>query len=86
MDLTGQSKLTHTYAVNPNTSRVTVTFLDTDENILGSIEIEEARFRPLMEALYSVSKEMYDEFAPNIQDHRTMCKINSGVSITEFHQ
>ena len=84
MDLKANAKIVHDYFINPNTSVITVTFRDALGLELGTIEIEEARFRPFIEALHIVSKELYGEYSQGIQKQTTSFAVNDLLATTEF--
>ena len=82
IDLTGQATIKHEYSFSAG--NIKVTFKDASDTILGSIEIEEVRFRPLMQILKSISEEFYDEFALYIQRSRSSFNKNEKIAITEL--
>ena len=82
IDLTGQATLKHEYSFAAG--NIKVTFKDASDTILGSIEVEEVRFRPLMQILKGISEEFYDEFALYIQRSRSNFNKNEKTATTEF--
>ena len=82
INLTGQPTIKHEYSFS--SGNITVTFKDASDTVLGSIEIEEVRFRPLMQVLKSISEEVYDDFALYIQRSRSNFNKNERIATTEF--
>ena len=75
IDLTGQDTIKHEYEVHFLTKVLKVTFKDSADTVLGTIEIEEAKYRPLLDALRTVANQMYDDWAEGIQRHRSSFRI-----------
>jgi hypothetical protein len=84
IDLTGQTRIKHEYEVHAITKVLTITFKDASDVVLGTIEIEEARYRPFMDALGTVSRQLYDEYAQGIRDHRSSLRILTKEGQTDF--
>lgn len=82
IDLTGQATIKHDYSFSAG--NIKVTFKDASDTILGTVEIEEVRFRPLMQILKTISEQIYDEYAQNIQRSRTTFNKNEGAARTEL--
>lgn len=75
IDLTGQNTIKHEYSVHSITRVLTVTFKDSGDTVLGTIEIEEAKYRPLIDALRTAANQMYDDWAEGILRHRSSFRI-----------
>jgi len=82
IDLKAQATIKHEYSFS--SGNIKITFKDSLDTILGTVEIEEVRFRPLMNTLNSLANEIYDAYAENIQRVRTSFDKNAGEAITEF--
>lgn len=84
IDLTSQDTIKHEYEVHVITKVLTITFKDASDTIIGTIEIEEARYRPLLDALNTAAKQLYDDFAQGIQDHRSSLRLLTKEGVTTF--
>jgi len=82
IDLTGQATVKHSYSFSGGD--ITITFKDSSDVVLGSITVEEVRFRPLMQVLKTNAEQLYNDFAQNIQRSRSTFDVNAGEARTEL--
>lgn len=64
MDLTNQPILTVTYDLDDETGILTATFKDASDITLGTIEIENSKYRSLMRALTLAAEERVTSLMP----------------------
>lgn len=81
MDLTGQAGFKIEYSIDDLSGNFVVTFKTPNGlSTLGTIEIEELKFRAMMESLAEDAKAMYDDLTPGLERRRTVFDKNNKVS------
>lgn len=77
MDLTSQSSIKITHDVDPDTNVVTITLLDSLDGELGTIEIENIKYRAFMRALETFATERVTPLMPQVS-FRSNYEVNTG--------
>lgn len=77
MDLTTQNNIKVFFNIDENTQVTTVTFKDSMDVTLGEIAIETVRFRPFIDGVLNVTKELFPSHDNTIQKYRSRFEINT---------
>ena len=85
MDLSGQGTIKTVWEKDDITGLVTVTFKDSTEAvILGTITLEQNKFRSMMDALGEVGRYYFPDTLPGRVKHRTVFENSTNKAATTF--
>lgn len=83
MDLTGLTDFKTTYSLDPDTDVLTVTFLTLADVVLGTIVIENNKYKAIMEALALISTERVTPLMEHIR-HRVFYAVQTNEAMVSF--